>query len=695
MISQSVPSPRPVLRVLAALTGVALMCFFPVRAHATFADVSQARGVMVNTTGTLQEDWGTGCAFFDFDNDGDLDLYVATYTGAAAKLYRQEPDGTFTDVAAAAGVADTRNGRAVKVADYDNDGDDDFFLGNFEGPNRLFRNNGDGTFTDVADSALAAGNLTFGACWADYDNDGWVDLYVVNRRRGGQVPGLNQLFHNRGDGTFDEVGAALGVDDEKAGLEAVWFDYDNDRDPDLYLSNDRFGGNRLWRNDGGTFTDVSAASRANVTINSMGVEIGDYDADGDLDLYITNSNELGSILNILLRNNGDGTFDNVATDVGVRSGRWGWGCAFLDYDNDADLDLYVANSAARATTQEGENLLFRNNVVGAFTEVGVAMGCNDPNQGYGVSVADFDGDGALDMFLTNNKAPSVLYRNTSVSGTWLKVHAVGVVTNRSAIGARLRVVRNGFAQIREVNGGSSYLSEHDLVAHFGLGSSGTVDTLEVRWPSGCVDRMTGVAANQTVTVVEGSTGIVEVTSISASTVAAGIRVVWEVGCAPAAAGFRIYRRDTETDEEVLLDTGGALAPAERSWIDASGLVPGRLYEYTVAALPAPGGDEVRSNAAGAHAPGADFVLLQNHPNPFNPGTTLSFSLTEAGPVKLTIHDAAGRLVRTLLNDDMDAGPHDFLWMGENGDGSRVPSGVYFYRLETREGVLMRKMVLLK
>ena len=645
----------------------------------------QTSGLDFQINGLGNEDWGYGAAFFDCDGDGDLDLFVANEGGVGDWLFRQNPDRTFTDIGQAAGCNDAGNNRAVKFADYDNDDDEDLFVASFRGPNHLFRNNGDGTFSDVADSAMAAGNLTFGGAWGDYNRDGFVDLYVVNRTE------ANQFFVSNGDGTFSERAAELGLADRKAGLESVWIDYDNDGDLDLYLSNDKHGGNRLWRNnDDGTFTDVSVESGSNISIDSMGIGVGDYDGNGFLDIYLTNTTGLTSIKNVLLRSRADGTFENVATELGVQVAQYGWGCSFLDYDNDMDLDLYVVNWDLVPGAAAARNQMFRNNGDGTFTNVTDLTGSGDTGPGYGLALGDYNDDGFVDMFVSNNTAPSVLYRAIPTAANWLKVKTVGTQSNRDGIGARVTVVAGSVPQFRDVSGGESYLCQPSREVEFGLGGF-TTARVDVRWPSGIVDRYENVAARQTLVAIEGATNALIVNLIEAARVGEDVRVRWDASRETGVLGFRVYRR-AGGGAETLVSGETLLAASRREFVDAA--VPaGSSYQYVVAGVEAAG--ESRSDPVEVVIPAAQYLLEQNAPNPFNPRTEIWFDLPGATPARLAVYDASGALVRVLVDGELPAGRHRAVWTGSDDRGEDAASGIYFYRLDSAFGVQTRKMVLLK
>ena len=432
---------------------------------------------------------GTGVAWGDYDNDGDLDLYLVS-SESANRLLRNDGGGGFTDVAAGTDLADAGHGRGAAWGDYDNDGDPDLFLANMNSANRLYRNDGGGAFTDVAaDLSLDDDGPSVGVTWVDFDGDGYLDLYLAN-------VGTNRLYYNLGGLLFvDVVQDNELLRDAGAGMGVAWADYDNDGDPDIYLANNG-SANKLLRNDvsdTGEFMVVSEGTPLADGGSGAGVAWGDYDNDGDLDLYLANTNSA----NRLFRNDGADVFTDVAAGTPLADDGPGAGVAWGDYDNDGDLDLYLVNT-------DSANRLFRNDGGGAFTDVAAGTPLADAGYGQGAAWGDYDNDGDLDLYQTNVNSANNLFRNSSPPGRhWLQVEPEAVVSNKSGIGARVRVVAGGTSQIREISGGSGYLTQDAPVASFGLGETTTVvDSLVVSWPSGTETVRTDVAVDRMVRIPE-------------------------------------------------------------------------------------------------------------------------------------------------------------------------------------------------
>jgi hypothetical protein len=509
----------------------------------------------------LLETTGCGAAFFDYDNDGWQDVFLVNGTrlgvmpkGLAPtnRLYRNNGDGTFQDVTQKAGLTRTGWGQGVSIGDYDNDGNDDLFV-SYHGFNALYHNNGNGTFTELGEKAGVARNRTrwgSGCAFVDYDLDGYLDLFVASYidldlktaplpetgpclYKGlmvacgppGLTGGVNSLYHNNGNGTFTDVSEKSGVTKVNGtyGLGVLVADLDNDGWPDIYVANDSSQATLYHNNKNGTFTDIGLESGCAFSIDGkpqagMGVSAGDYDHDGWLDIFKTN---FSGDTSTLYHNTGKAVFDDVTFPAGIGGNtRWlGWGCGFLDADNDGWADIFLVNGhvypeVEKLTTESGyaqRKVLYRNLRNGRFEDVSAqaGSGVTQPSPARGCAFGDYDNDGDIDILINPVNAVPELLRCDSTSGNnWITVKAVGVKSNRSGIGARIRCVTEDGSQIDEVRSGGSYYSQNDLRIHFGLGKREKVKVLEVRWPGGQVDTIADVAANQFVSVKEG-TGIAQ------------------------------------------------------------------------------------------------------------------------------------------------------------------------------------------
>ncbi len=470
-------------------------------------------------------DCGRGSAWGDYDNDGDLDI-VAVGTYQPHALYRNNGDGTFTNVAAEAGIADPRGGWGSLFADYDNDGYPDLYItrGGWSGAaeNTLYHNNGDGTFTDVTHAAgVEDPQSSFCAAWADYDNDGYIDLYIANGVIGDGA--ANVLYRNNGDGTFTNTAERAGVANTGNSLGTAWGDYDKDGYIDLHVVN--YGqSNVLYRNNGdGTFTDVTATTGMNLPITDAFVTFFlDVDNDADLDIFISNSGSFQAFIagqitgiaphdgdrQVLYRNNGDGTFTDVTREAGLYHAFGAMGANFEDIDSDGYLDIYLATGAPQMGRLE-RDALFRNNGDGTFTDATFDLGLGNIGKGHGVTFGDADTDGDVDIYVSVGGAfigdqwHNLFYQNTGSGNNYLNLKLVGVKSNRDGIGAKVTVHAGDSLIYREVSGGCGFGSTNSLPLEIGLGTHTKVDTLEIVWPSGQVDTHRNLSVNQQLTVTEG------------------------------------------------------------------------------------------------------------------------------------------------------------------------------------------------
>jgi ASPIC and UnbV/FG-GAP-like repeat len=542
-----------------------------------------------------------GITAVDYDNDGFYDLFIPD--GVSSRMFRNRRDGTFEDVTAEAGLAGLDGVSVATFADYDNDGFKDLFVSRTFQPNQLFHNNGDGTFTDVTrESGIGEDCCTTVAGWADYDNDGFLDLYVgryLDPRK--DIPTTfyarngepNQLYHNNGDGTFTNVTQRAGVGDTGLCLGVVWGDYNDDGFPDLYVAND-FGRKTLYRNNGnGTFSDVTVKTNTLAYGAGMSASFVDYDNDGKFDYYVTHIRseyswfaEASTVKrymlkcmtqgtwktdmplyweiftqsgrdfvrtfqqmasgNTLLRNKGDGTFEDVTEKARVSPPGWFWGASFADFDNDGWQDLYIANGWVYNDRDTEIELEFLNNVVthqnvyktglyfdpkhfgrfswhgwernrylrnngdGTFLELGHATGTDLLLNSRGVAVADFWNRGVMDIAVSASSDRHALLKNrVGLKRNWLQVELTGTRSNRDAVGARVTLYAGGKRQSREVVLGDGYGSQNSLRQHFGLDQCQVVDKLLVRWPaSRTLQTFAHIAANQIVEVTEGNDQLV-------------------------------------------------------------------------------------------------------------------------------------------------------------------------------------------
>lgn len=505
----------------------------------------------------ILETTGSGVAFFDYDHDGWLDIFLVNGSRLEKPAPGQEPrnalfhnnrDGTFTDVTEKAKLGHAGWGQGVCVGDFNNDGLDDLFV-TYWGENLLYRNNGDGTFTEMGKLAGVAGAATrwsTGCAFVDYDRDGWLDLlvthYVDFSLEHAPDPGSNPycnyrglavmcgprglkserstLYRNNRDGTFTDVSlqSGIGRKGEIFGMGVLAADLDGDGWPDLYLASDSTPSQLFLNNRDGTFREEGTLRGVAYSLDGMeeagmGVAAGDYDHDGALDLLKTNfSDEAPN----LFHNDGKGTFNDVDLDAGLseRTHYVGWGCGFFDPDNDGWLDIFYCNGHVypeldriHADTAFREPcVLYRNQRNGHFEDVSTLAGSalSRPATGRGCAFGDFNNDGCNDVVINNQGGrPSLLRVETHNGHSWLNVRLVGTKSNRSAIGARVRCVAGTLAQVAEVQSGGSYLSQNDLRLHFGLGDATAVDLLEISWPSGAVDKLHALPANQFLRVEEG------------------------------------------------------------------------------------------------------------------------------------------------------------------------------------------------
>jgi len=579
------------------------------------------------TTGALVTDGGASrsVTWVDYDNDNDLDLFVTNgpRSGQRAFLYRNDgpPNYTFTKITDSPVVGDNARSDGSSWGDYDNDGDADAYVATWYGDRNLFYDNGGaGAFTKITANTIVGDNDFSETCsWGDYDNDGFLDLYVANSGDANSTgPQRNYLYHNNGNKTFTKITTGAIVTDAFYSRGVNWVDYDDDGDFDMFVANEENQNNNLYRNllkESGTasFEKDTSSPLATGGGSSWSASWGDYDNDGDLDVFVANWSGPG---NFLFRNEGAGTFTKITSGVLITDGGYsacsGWG----DYDNDGDLDLFVTKAYASVQLR---NSLFRNQLMETgtpdFEKVTAGDLVNDLGWSYGFSWGDYDRDGDLDIFIarTFNEAQNNAFFRNEISGQhWLEINCVGTTSNRSAIGAKLHVkatiAGKAVWQRRDIEGQSGYCGQN-LQAHFGVGEATMIDSLKIVWPSGKVEVWRNIKADTVLTLTEGP---------------------------------------------------------------ASSVLEG-------------------AHEAAPHA----FELAQNFPNPLSvrdaltqPATMIRYTLQQPETVSLIVYDLLGREVATLINAPHSAGEHQILFQIP----SEARAGTYFYRMTAGKFSATKKLM---
>jgi hypothetical protein len=624
--------------------------------------------------------FSTGVSWVDWDHDGDLDLFVVT--GFAANnhnvLYRNDA-GTFSRLLGVPMAQDGAESVCSTWADFDNDGDVDAFVSNLVNAGGMLYEGhaGAGLTLNTTAGIGGIGLKGTGAAWGDYDNDGDVDLVIAALVGQGGITTPNRLFHNDGDATFTEITAEPPVSMLDSCHHPTWSDYDGDGDLDLFFASggpgftkrDQLYRNQLRETGAATFVRITTGVIATDFRDSQVLSWVDYDNDGDLDLYAVN---YSSVPNQLYRNDG-GTFTKVvaagiATDAGAAHGVvWG------DFDNDGDQDAYVARDLRQS------NRYYRNEGDGTFTTVTTGLFVNEALSNYGAAAADYDGDGDLDLFVptARSEGPSLLLRNDLVPGNhWLVVRCEGTISNRSAIGAKVRagsrIAGTMRWQLRELLAGTSYGGHNALDAHFGLGDAVVVDSLRIEWPSGLVEVLTGVGVDRRLDVLENSTTPVLGLVLDTAATAGGVQVRWSV---PGWAGREVVVQRTRPGGDwsehgrVLVGAGDIAAFADAA------VAAGARYGYRLR-LDAPAGAAVVGEAWVDVPAAVGFAISRLWPNPTPGPVHVQFDLASDAPGSLELFDAAGRRVASLPLPGAGAGRHERTL----DPPSRLANGVYYVRL---------------
>lgn len=485
-----------------AFIGLVILISNSLVAQFNFVDVASSVGADY-AYGTSM--YGGGVSFVDFDNDGWDDITISTDNTKKIHFLKNN-GGTFAKIDLQ-GVNDQSMAKQILWVDYDNDGDKDLFITNVIGKNRFYRNDGSLEFTDITNSCgiFTDDLMTSGATFGDLDKDGDLDLFIVNWEHD-DIPEKRNYLYRNDNGSFIDITESNGIDFFKElSLGATFLDYDNDGDQDIYMINDRYiYQNRMYQNDGtGNFTDVSLTSGTAIAINAMSIGVGDYNSDGLVDIYVTNSSEG----NQLLHNNGNGTFTDVASSTNTQFNSFSWGAVFLDADNDSNLDLYVSGPFDGTVSSLLPSAFYHNDGDDTFT-IHDNIGLDDDTlESHSNAIGDYNNDGKPDILVMNDKDdPVFLWSNTnSATNSWLKVKLEGVISNKDGIGNRIELRANGKSQYRFTVCGESYLGQNSLTEFFGLDSATNIEYIKVTWTAtGQTDTITNVQPNQSITIQEGN-----------------------------------------------------------------------------------------------------------------------------------------------------------------------------------------------
>ena len=692
-----------------------------------FSDVTASAGISFIHTGMALADQmaGTGAAWFDFDRDGDLDLYVTRRIGGNA-FYVNNGAGSFTDMATDYAIRDAaHDGAGVSAADFNNDGWPDLYLANAD-EDVLFKNVAGTSFQNIT---AAAGLSVVGsargttASWGDYDADGYLDLYLAHHSELGSMQrstsagaaslaSRDRLLLNNGDETFTDVTYLFDPADlEGYGFIAAWTDYDDDGDLDILVVNDcPFGpqGTKLFRNDGGTdplawnFTEVSAQLGAGHCESGMGAAVGDYNRDGRLDYYYTNTGTP-----VLLLNSDDG-FINAIWEAGIHDmtveqtgrPRWSWGANFLDFDLDGWLDLYVCAGSMRGlpASDPQPNVLYRNNGDGkTFTDVSPACGADDNDRGRTSAMADYDNDGDLDLFVVNYEAEAKLFRNDNTSGHhYLIVELEGVESNRDGIGARVRVLTaDGAYQYAETRSGSSLGAGDAASAHFGLGAHTTVEELRIRWPSGITQVLHDVPADQRIRVLEERNApATDVESFIATASGRVVSLQWTTSSELNNASFEVLHVvDGEPHTVATLDGNGTSFRPQwyQSVItEVVGTHTFELWQTDTGGVERVAAETMVEVTVEVPPPSLS-QLASAVPNPFNPATDLVLTVDRDQRVRVEVFDVRGHRVGQLFEGNVVTGVPTTIHF----DGTGQPNGIYFIRARGQFFSASRKVLLVQ
>jgi|GEM_PF-2171590 len=671
------------------LTLFSILFLCPYITAQPFSNVAAANGV---TMGYGGGDWGGGMSLADFNGDGLDDLTLASQLGDPIYFFINNGSG-FTQIIAP--VDCTCQSKQVLWADYDNDGDQDFFVTCYNDQNLLFRNDGNLNMMDVTATAgiIQQEDPSYGASWGDYNRDGLLDLYVCNYTFGNPSD-IDQLYQNDGDGSFTDVTAASGITvPANFSFQSMFFDYNNDLWPDIYIAVDMAFNNILMKNngDGSTFQDISIASGAGVVVDAMNSGAGDYDNDGDLDIYVTNN--VFDPGNVLLNNNGGSSFTNTAATCRVDYYHISWGANFCDINNDTYLDLYVSSMGGGFTN----NALFMNNGTCPFTLYeGPYSG--DSFTSFANSVGDFNGDGKMDI-VVSQLAPEdflLLQNNSPTTNNYLKIKLVGVDSNRDGLNSWIEVYKDGNQYSRYTQAGEAFMGQNSSTYHFGMAEYSTADSVVIRWTSGWVDRIQDVATNQALVITEYSTSgalPVTLTSFNAKNVEnKSTELVWSTEVEENSKSFEIERSTNGRSFERIgniLAQGDSNSPTNYRFEDHF-TTHHPIYYYRLKMIDIDGAFEYSNIVAVRFSAKNEFTIQNLYPNPANTNEVwLTLATSKDISSTISLFDNLGRSVISQ-NTNLPAGQTEIAL-----DINHLPNGLYMVVVETTNGKAYEKLLISK
>ena len=664
-----------------------------VKAQLTFTEVSASVGTGLND-GTTR-----GISWVDFNNDGFQDLFVPTAGTSPNKLYLNNRNGSFTEIAAAVGLNDLANTITCSWVDYDNDGDMDLLTTATGAPTRLWRNNREtGTDTTFTSVETIAGISMSGAqmvAWADFNNDGDIDFYSPISNSTSSPDGL---YKNNGDGTFTNVASSAGVNNQVSGLleQAIhWGDFNKDGYPELFIGNLQTGGESLFYLNNGNETFTSSAAVYGFNIAGRGSQWIDYNNDGYWDFcFASYAGGTTPIPVKIFRNNGNNTFTEVGSTIGITDNLVSWGVTCGDVDNNGYEDIFVAVSGSGTNCQ-----LYLNNGDGTFSNATVSSGLGSQVQ-LEAALGDYNNDGWLDLYTTGSATNgNKLFLNNGVAGNhWLQIDLSGITSNQSGVGAQIDIVSGTFKMMREINTGIGYRSQNQLRAHFGLGTNIQADSVIVRWPSGTIDILTNIPADQIITVEEGETIPVELVSFTANVVGMDVVLNWITATEINNRGFEIEKKVIGNRLSVISNwekigfvAGYGTTAESKSYLFIDKNIIEGKFLYRLKQIDFDGSFKYYnfSESVEVGAP-ANYELAQNFPNPFNPTTRIKYAVQVDGFVNLSIYNILGEKVADVVNEIQKAGVYEITF-----DASSLSSGMYIYIIKVNNFEDVKKMLIMK